>query len=317
MPGTAPFARPPLTLALPPLALPAGLTPSAPVAHVCCLPSVLRWLGWRSIDTGAQLTQLVHKLCPKMEPAGVESIRAHLAAKPHWSLSELAARLRAAEELPPVPEPTPEPTPVPEPTPELEGVAAPAPKSEVVEAKAAVEAQAFQEAAASAATAKATAEAEAAAAKAAVEAQAVQEAAASAATAKATAEAEAAAAKAAAEAQAVQEAAEAKAAAVPTPVETAAYSRPAGKHLYAVLLDAAQTAADGEAAAALAAAAPSLSALGPLLAALCPDVTPVETTHVAAMLAVRVAGMGGEYSLSALPPAPLPALQVRFRRDRT
>ena len=287
MPGTAPFARPPLTLALPPLALPAGLTPSAPVAHVCCLPSVLRWLGWRSIDTGAQLTQLVHKLCPKMEPAGVESIRAHLAAKPHWSLSELAARLRAAEELPPVPEPTPEPTPVPEPTPELEGVAAPAPKSEVVEAKAAVEAQAFQEAAASAATAKATAEAEAAAAKA------------------------------AAEAQAVQEAAEAKAAAVPTPVETAAYSRPAGKHLYAVLLDAAQTAADGEAAAALAAAAPSLSALGPLLAALCPDVTPVETTHVAAMLAVRVAGMGGEYSLSALPPAPLPALQVRFRRDRT
>jgi hypothetical protein len=93
----------------------------------------------------------------------------------------------------------------------------------------------------------------------------------------------------------------------PTPVETtpeppAAYSRSEGKHLYAVLCEAA--AMKPHEAVSLAAASPSLDALGPLLTALCPDVTPVETMHVAAMLAARAEAVG-----TFPPPSSLPSLQ--------
>ena len=98
----------------------------------------------------------------------------------------------------------------------------------------------------------------------------------------------------------------------PTPVETtpeppAAYSRPQGKHLYAVLCEAATMEADKGADDAVKMAtdrysqSPSLDCLGPLLKALCPDVTPVEIVHVAAMIAARGEAVGSFPPSSSLP----------------
>lgn len=83
------------------------------------------------------------------------------------------------------------------------------------------------------------------------------------------------------------------------------YSRQEGTHLYAVLCsEALKRKLKPDEAVSLADASPSLDALGPLLTALCPDVTAVEITHVAAMLAARAEAVG-----AFPPPSSLPSLQ--------